>query len=85
MFENRIRELNENYDLFYNSDGNPLAFKLCVKHLSFAKSLNYIELDFENRFKVLREFYLVDFEKEEIKKIKKDEIIELIELITYND
>ena len=56
---------NHKEDLFYNSSGNPDAYKLCIKHISAAPA-------FRKGFKIGNDFvpnegiYLVDFDKEEI-------------------
>lgn len=62
----KINKLKEkDIPLFYITEGNPKAFRLFVRHISFAKTLNLGKIK-ENIFIPNTEIYIVDFEKNEI-------------------
>ena len=67
-FKNLIKDLNKGNDLFYNSEGNSEAFKLFVRHISFAENLNYGIMK-NGYFYPNKEILLVDFDKQIISKI----------------
>jgi len=67
----KINQLKkENIPLFYITEGNPKAFKLFVRHISYAETLGLGKI-IENTFVPNTTIYIVNFEKEEITKTKK--------------
>jgi len=67
-FENRIKELiSQDIDLFYTSSGNRKAFKLYVRHISYAVNLEYGKIK-NNTFYPNKEIMIVDFSTETIEK-----------------
>jgi len=71
---------NKNIQLYYNSIGNPLAFKNGVRHLSSAPSYG-IALKIGDFIEPLETIYIVDFEKKSITPINTK--IKLIPLKYY--
>jgi len=65
-FVNSIKDRITKGDiLFYNTSGNPEAFKLCVRHLSYAEHIGLGSLR-KGFFTPNSNVSLVDFDKEEI-------------------
>lgn len=80
MFTTEIIECQKlGNTLFYSSSGNPQAYRLNVKHISFAPILGYGKI-FNNCFKVEKEILIVDFEKEQIIEFEVGEKIKVIDL-----
>lgn len=78
-FENKIKKLiDSGADVFYNTSGDPKAFKMCIRHLSSAP---YASLGFmiNDEFIPKKPFYLVDLENETI-----TEVFEKIKVINLN-
>jgi len=71
QLNDKIKELqNVDIDLFYISSGNTKAFKLFVRHITYAETLGYGKIK-DNTFIPKKEIYIVDFEKETINIYKK--------------
>ena len=62
-FKKEIKNFNK--DLFYNSEGNVNAYKLCVRHLSYAPCMG-LGIILNKSFIPTEDIYLVDFKKEMI-------------------
>lgn len=72
MIKGQIRALQEKGTLlFYNSEGNPEAFKLMVRHISFGTVLKVGKIK-GGYFVPSEEIYLVDFENNKIEKTNKE-------------
>ena len=67
------------HPLFYNTTGSTIAYKLCVKHLSFAPVLGLAQMAGATLYPK-KALHIVDFDKERIDTIQ--ECIELIKLRT---
>jgi len=67
-------------DLFYNTNGNKNAFKLFVRHLSYAEKLGYGKVK-DNLLKLNKNLYLVNFECESITYIKAGSELKIENLI----
>ena len=79
FFDTIKEKINHNEPLFYNTKGNPYAFKLGVKHLSSALFLD-MAYEHQNILYVTKDFTLVDFEKETFTLILKGSKLSLIPL-----
>jgi hypothetical protein len=79
FFKEIKKNINKDKDLFYNENGNKYAYKLFVRHLSFAENLGYGKIK-GNKIKLKKEILLVDFEKLNFIKIGKDKEISIIQL-----
>jgi len=74
-FKDKIKNFNK--PLFYNSTGNKEAYKLFVRHLSYAPNMGLATK--EGEYIVPKDsIYLADFENEQIVEVSSK--IELIEL-----
>ena len=77
-FKNEIKEFKK--DLFYNEEGNTDAYRLCVRHLSYAPTMG-LGIILNKNFIPTNEIYLVDFKKEIIYELEdKIKLIQLTEL-----
>lgn len=66
IFKEKIIKLRDSgVDLFYNSNGSVVAYKLGVKHLSASPSFGYA-IRFANEVRPYKTISIVDFDKEEI-------------------
>lgn len=72
--------INSGYFVFYNSTGNTNAFRLMVRHISFAKNLGCALKLYNNEVVIKKECFLVDFEKEEVLKLNINDKITIIDL-----
>lgn len=72
---NKFRE--DGINLFYNSKGHDLAYKLFVRHIGYAPVLGYGRI-LNGILKLEKDIYIVDFEKEEIDFFLKNNEIEVV-------
>jgi len=81
-FKNKILEyINiENKELFYNSNGNKNAFKLFVRHISYAEKLGYGKIKFDYLL-LSKDILIVDFDSETIELIPHENKIKIKKLI----
>ena len=66
-------------DVFYNSNWNKDAYKLFVRHISYAVNLWYWRVERWNLY-IRKNILVVDFELEKIIEIKCWEVIKILEL-----
>ena len=79
-FLEEINELNDKWeDLFYNSNWNKDAYKLFVRHISYAVNLWYWKVEKWNLY-ISKNILVVDFDLEKIIESKYWEIIKILEL-----
>jgi len=60
---------NSELELFYNSNGNENAYKLFVRHISYAPSLGYGKI-IRGSLTPLKPIFIVNFELECIEKVE---------------
>jgi len=80
-FINKIKDFQkEGKILFYTTKGNPTAYKLMVRHISYADKMGYGDIR-NNTFYPNQEIYIADFEKQEILKTDKKIEFEAIKFL----
>jgi len=67
-------------ELFYNNSGSKQAYQLGIKHVGFSEAMHFSLILPNGDMLIKKEFFLVDFEKNEIIKIHPGERISPVKL-----